>query len=51
MPRAYSADLRERVLDACARRDGTRNEIDRRFRVGASTLYNWLKDLRQEGRR
>jgi transposase len=51
MPRAYSADLRERVLLACERREGSRDEIARRFRVAASTLYAWLNTSRAEGRR
>jgi transposase len=51
MPRAYSADLRERVVMACERREGTRDEIARRFRVAASTLYLWLKLAREQGRR
>ena len=51
MPRAYSADLRDRVLTACERREGSREEIARRFRVAASTLYAWLGAARAEGRR
>jgi transposase len=51
MPRPYSADLRERALAACERRDGSRAEIARRFSVGVSTLYGWLKQAREEGRR
>ena len=51
MPRAYSTDLRERVLSACERREGTREAIARRFRVAASTLFDWLKAARTEGRR
>ena len=51
MPRAYSADLRERVLLACERREGSREAIARRFRVAASTLYDWLRAARAEGRR
>ena len=51
MPRPYSTDLRERVLTACERREGTREEVARRFRVAASTLYLWLKQARETGRR
>ena len=51
MPRPYSADLRERVLAACERREGTREAIARRFRVAASTVYGWLKLARETGRR
>ena len=51
MPRPYSADLRERVLAACERREGTREAIARRFRVAASTVYGWLRLARETGRR
>jgi transposase len=51
MPRPYSTDLRDRVLTACERREGTREEVARRFRVAASTLYLWLKQARETGRR
>ena len=51
MPRAYSADLRERVLAACARDDGSRAAIARRFSVCEATVYNWLRQAREEGRR
>lgn len=51
MPRAYSVDLRERVLVACERREGTRAEVARRFRVAASTVHAWLRAARETGRR
>ena len=51
MPRPYSADLRERVLVACERREGGRAEVARRFSVGVSTLHDWLRQAREEGRR
>jgi transposase len=51
MPRPYSADLRERALAACERRDGSRAEIARRFSVAEATLYAWLGQAREEGRR
>jgi transposase len=51
MPRPYSADLRERVLLACERREGTREAVARRFRVAASTVHDWLRVARAEGRR
>jgi transposase len=51
MPRPYSADLRERALTACERREGSRAGIARRFLVGVSTLYDWLRQGREEGRR
>ena len=51
MPRPYSADLRRAVLRACARGDGTRWRIARRFGLGESTLYGWLRQEREEDRR
>src|SRR5215211_3411261 len=51
MPRPYSADLRERALVACERREGSRAEVARRFAVGVSTLHDWLRQAREEGRR
>jgi transposase len=51
MPNPYSADLRERVLRACRREDGTHRQIARRFQVSESTVYGWQKVERDEGRR
>ena len=51
MARPYSADLRERVLLAHEHGEGGATALARRFRIGFSTLYRWLEDLRREGRR
>lgn len=51
MPRPYSADLRERALRACERAEASRAAIARRFEVAEATLYGWLKQDREEGRR
>ena len=51
MPRPYSADLRGRALRACARAEASRAAIARRFEVAEATLYGWLKQERDEGRR
>jgi transposase len=51
MPRAYSADLRERVLDACEAAEAERAQIARRFRISEATLYGWWKQWKEEGRR
>ena len=51
MSRPYSADLRQRVLVACERHGGSRAEVARRFSVGVSTLHDWLRQAREEGRR
>jgi transposase len=51
MPRAYSADLRERVLAAYEAGEGRQPEVARLYRVGERTLSGWLKVAREEGRR
>jgi transposase len=51
MPRRHSADLRERVLRVCERREIGRAEIAERYGVCEATVYNWLKQAREENRR
>jgi transposase len=51
MPRAYSADLRERVLAAYEDGEGRQSAVARRYRVGERTLSGWLRVARGEGRR
>jgi transposase len=51
MARPYSADLRERVLLAHEGGEGGATALARRFRLGLSTVYRWLAELRSEGRR
>jgi transposase len=51
MPQPYSADLRERVLVACERGDGSQVEIAHRFQVCPATVSNWRRQEREEGRR
>src|SRR5918997_2352610 len=51
MARPYSAELRDRVLLAHEHGEGGAPALARRFRIGLSTLYRWLGDLRDEGRR
>ena len=50
MPRAYSADLRERVVTDCEAGLG-RAAAARRYRVGERTVYRWLAEARHDGRR
>jgi transposase len=50
MPRAYSADLRERVLADCEAGLG-RAAAAQRYHVGERTVYRWLAEARAEGRR
>jgi transposase len=51
MARAYTADLRERVLVACERGGLSRAALAALFKVGQSTLYRWQQAWRSEGRR
>src|SRR3954462_11115403 len=51
MPRAYSIDLRERVLAACEAGEGSQARIAERYRVGERALSAWLRAAREEGRR
>jgi transposase len=50
MPRAYSQDLRERVLDA-AHQGLTHGAVATRFAVGESTVRSWLRRERLTGSR
>ena len=51
MPQPYFPDLRERVLVACERGDGSQVEIAHRFQVCPATVSNWRRQEREEGRR
>jgi transposase len=46
---AYSMDLRERVVAACDRGEGTREQIARRFSVSIAWVYRLLQRRRQTG--
>lgn len=48
MPKPYSMDLRERVVAACEAGDLTRAQVARQFRIGTTTVYNYLKRHRSE---
>jgi transposase len=47
--RSYSIDLRERVVAACDRGEGTREQIARRFCVSVAWVYKLLARRRQTG--
>jgi len=49
MPRAYSVDLRERVLAAARDERLAQPELARRFRVSETTVYRWLRRARETG--
>lgn len=50
MPRPYSGDLRRRVVTATLDSGQPRTTVARRFAVGRSTVYRWVKTARAEGR-
>jgi transposase len=47
--KTYSMDLKERVVAACDRGEGTHEEIARRFCVGIAWVYRLLRRRRQTG--
>jgi transposase len=49
MPRAYSLDLRQRVIAACEAGVHTRREIARQFQISEATLYTWLQRWHNSG--
>jgi putative transposase len=49
MGKAYSADLRERVVRAVEREGLSRNQAAARFGVAVSTAVNWVRRFRETG--
>lgn len=49
MPRAYSVDLRQRVIAACEAGAQPRQEIAAQFQISEGTLYDWLRRWRAHG--
>jgi transposase len=47
--KSYSLDLRERVVAAIDHKEGSLREVAARFRIGLSTLTNWLRQRRRTG--
>jgi transposase len=47
--KTYSMDLRQRVVAACDARDGTREQIARRFSISVSWVRDLLKRRRETG--
>lgn len=48
--KAYSSDLRERVLDMARSTDLTQAQLATLFSISLSTVEEWLRAFRQEGR-
>lgn len=49
MPKAYSNDLRQRVIAACEAGTQARHEIAAQFQISEGTLYDWLRRWRERG--
>src|ERR1700758_4984303 len=49
MPRAYSGDLRERVIEAVEHEGTSRREAAERFGVSASSGIKWLQRWHETG--
>lgn len=49
MPKPYSNDLRERVVEAVEREGLSRNQAAARFGVAVSTAINWVARYRSTG--
>jgi transposase len=47
--RPYSVDLRERVLGAYGRREGSIEDLGERFDIAPRSIKNWLKLMRTTG--
>jgi putative transposase len=47
--KAYSIDLRERVVAAVSQEGLSRNQAAKRFGVGISTAINWMRRFRETG--
>ena len=43
MGQPYSADLRERVLQAYERHEGSPELLVRRFQISRACAYNWVR--------
>ena len=46
---AYSIDLRQRIVDAFKKAEGTAREVAKRFMVAPKTVYNYLNLERETG--
>lgn len=47
--KAYSTDLREKIISAWQNGEGGKTEIARRFKVNRSTVYKYIKLLKETG--
>lgn len=49
MPKPYSMDFRQRVVDMHRRNGWTQDETAEHFGLGVATVYRWLATLRDKG--
>lgn len=47
--KAYSLDLRERLIKAYLNKEGSQRQLAQRFQVSLSTAYSWIKRYRTTG--
>ena len=51
MPKPYSQDLRDRVIDAVERGEMSRRAAARRYEISESVAIKWLERLERDGSR
>ena len=51
MPKAYSQDLRDRVIDAVERGEMSRRAAARRYAISESVVIKWLERVERDGSR
>jgi transposase len=51
MPKAYSQDLRDRVIEAVERGEMSRRAAARRYEISESVAIKWLERLERDGSR
>ena len=51
MPKPYSQDLRDRVIDAVERGEMSRRAAGRRYEISESVAIKWLERLERDGSR
>jgi transposase-like protein len=51
MPKAYSQDLRDRVIDAVKRGEMSRRAAARRYEISESVAIKWLERVERDGAR
>jgi transposase len=49
MGRAYSVDLRQKIIDAYHQQEGSQRQLAKRFRVSLTFIENLLKRYRTDG--